>query len=579
MSCIHELMKHGADVEAKETSCDATPLHFTAAAGKPECVKVLLDDYGALLPAADKLGRTVLHHTCMTGNVSCIHELIKRGADVEARTKLEGSTPLHMAALANQPDFIKTLIDDYSASINAINQRGWTPLYAATSEGHIEVVKALTSYPQCDVTVKGYSWLDGTALDEADVKGYYGIKRLLKASYKHIETKPENLEMETRPVKECVSSVSRCNENNSLQQLPQTVINNTQAEFDQIEGASSWIDKKVYPQQLNCRFNPAQDYCHYDATHLTFASRYHSWNNLQFLLETCGADVSATDSLGRNALHRACTSDVDANAKVTYLLQRDKSLLNGIDKLQNEPLFYAALSGNSDVISTLIEHGADVSARGQFGRTALHVACHQGHVACIHELMRHGADVGTRDSDLEATSLHLASTTGQRDCITILLEDYGADVNAADKLGATALHVACQAGHVSCIHELMAHGADIHARCTEINCEGKKQKNSLTPLHLAAICNQADCVKTLIEDYGADVNALSKEHLTPLHFAASDGHIDVVKALLSYPQCDITIKTTLWFYSTALDYAKWRGCKDVVSLLEDRQEGTSSTEP
>ena len=99
--------------------------------------------------------------------------------------------------------------------------------------------------------------------------------------------------------------------------------------------------------------------------------------------------------------------------------------------------------------------------------------------------------------------------------------------------------------------------------------ENLSPKNSLAPLHVAAICNQPDCVNTLIEDHGADVNVVSKMHLTPLHFAASDGHIDVVKALLSYPQCDINIKASFLFYNTALGFAKWRGCENVVSLLED----------
>jgi ankyrin repeat protein len=67
---------------------------------------------------------------------------------------------------------------------------------------------------------------------------------------------------------------------------------------------------------------------------------------------------------------------------------------------------------------------------------------------------------------------------------------------------------------------LIEQGADINA----------KNKNSLTPLHAAAMAGDRDTVALLINK-GADVNAKSKDGLTPLHMASQQNHREVVELL------------------------------------------------
>ena len=262
-------------------------------------------------------------------------------------------------------------------------------------------------------------------------------------------------------------------------------------------------------------------------TCLTFASYVNDARTVRQLVEA-GCDVAARDSSGQTPLHTACWSDVDANSKVVFLLQRDASLVNASDYSNESPLHGAAGKGNSEVVKMLLDNGADVDARGQLGRTALHAACEGGHVACIHELMAGGAQIEARDSDTEATPLHLAAHFNHPDSVKALVNVYKASINATNKrgnnalhqaagkghvevvktllsfdncddnakgqLGRTALHHACSNGHVACIHELMAGGANIEARGNELEA---------TPLHLAAQFNHPDCVKTLVDVYKA----------------------------------------------------------------------------
>jgi hypothetical protein len=48
-------------------------------------------------------------------------------------------------------------------------------------------------------------------------------------------------------------------------------------------------------------------------------------------------------------------------------------------------------------VQTLLQHGADVAARDEDGRTSLHYASKNGHAAVVQTLLQHGADVAARD--------------------------------------------------------------------------------------------------------------------------------------------------------------------------------------
>ena len=82
----------------------------------------------------------------------------------------------------------------------------------------------------------------------------------------------------------------------------------------------------------------------------------------------------------------------------------------------------------------------------------------------------------------------------------------------------------------------MENNADVEARTRS------KEANE-TPLHVAASFNQHDCVKALLHDYGASINATNKDGRTALHLAVHHGCDDaLIRTLMSHPQCDITIR-------------------------------------
>ena len=55
--------------------------------------------------------------------------------------------------------------------------------------------------------------------------------------------------------------------------------------------------------------------------------------------------------------------------------------------------------GRLEVVKALIESGADVQKKGQFGYTALHAAAQSGHLDVVQALVLYGASVNCKNDD------------------------------------------------------------------------------------------------------------------------------------------------------------------------------------
>ncbi|KAH9203990.1 ankyrin repeat-containing domain protein, partial [Leptodontidium sp. 2 PMI_412] len=74
------------------------------------------------------------------------------------------------------------------------------------------------------------------------------------------------------------------------------------------------------------------------------------------------------------------------------------------------PLLQAVQNGQRGTIRLLLEHGASVSERDEYQRTALHFALASGHAKATDELLLHGANISPINKQ-GRTFLHLTSTT------------------------------------------------------------------------------------------------------------------------------------------------------------------------
>jgi len=161
-------------------------------------------------------------------------------------------------------------------------------------------------------------------------------------------------------------------------------------------------------------------------------------------------------------------------AAVQKLLDKGEDV-NALEMLAGwSPLHCAAGSSHPEVVALLLGRGADVSATGKMGGTALHAA-----------------------EDPESVRLLLAA---------------GADPIARTNKGATPLHSYAKSGNLTCAAALIDAGVDVDVR----DADGR------TPLCDAAASLQPSAVELLLER-GADPNARTAKGQTPLDLASALG--------------------------------------------------------
>jgi ankyrin repeat protein len=235
-----------------------------------------------------------------------------------------------------------------------------------------------------------------------------------------------------------------------------------------------------------------------------------------------GADVNAKDlQLGTtlNAALRAVPNFLPATT-IEELIKAGANV-NTADELQRStPLMWASQSGSVDAVQMLLKAGALVDVRDNLGRTPLIWAQvtpgyrGRSNPEVVSVLIDAGANVNASDPD-GVTALILAARADLTESIKLLLAK-GAQVNAKDRWGNSPLTSAFDSHYYAhadkdtvhhptplTIRTLLTAGADIHAG----------NSVAIPVLMLAARTNSLEALKMLLEA-GAQINATDQRGRT-----------------------------------------------------------------
>ena len=224
------------------------------------------------------------------------------------------------------------------------------------------------------------------------------------------------------------------------------------------------------------------------------------------LLLNAGANVNARSSLSTNEvtpLRLVC-----GNSNLKQLLRPGFGLNYDEDTTRENMQFTMGEDVfNSELISLLINSGANIEAQGKNGMNALLESCKAGHLDIVQLLVKFGADIHFKDG-FGANALHHAASGCHFDIVDWLLRR-GLDINSATHRGNTPLHLLVidqRNKNIEMIELLASYGANINAQNKELD----------TPLHNAA-CDKQYALECLLK-LKADITIRNQQNYSPLFY-------------------------------------------------------------
>jgi ankyrin repeat protein len=461
---------------------------------------------GADVNASQGDGMTALHWAALNGDAELAQMLLYAGANVGAKTRIGGFTPLHLAAQIGNAAVIAPLVAS-GAQVNAATSTGATPLMEAAHSGSAEAVRILIEN-KADPNVKEVA--NGqTALMFAAAADRAEVVKLLLAGGADIK------------------ATSRVEDFSKLT-------------------TSSEVDANGVPR-------PAPEARAGDVPGVTRPFNYNE------LIGKHGG-LSALHFAARQGAIAAAEALIAAGADVNQRCAGDRTT----------PMIVAAVNGQFDLVSYLLDKGADPNLVSEAGMFPLY------------------AVINTQwqpRSFYPQTKAYLQQKT---DYLTLMkkLLDKGADPNAriyrkpwfteynfeqlrTDDSGATAFWRAAYGADIAAMKMLIEAGADPNIRTMKIATrqfgQGGTRGGSDTdpsgrpPLptggpgmsalvavagtgysegfagnaHRYAPTGLLAAVKYLVEELGADVNAEDEDGNTAVHNAASRGDNEMILYLVS----------------------------------------------
>lgn len=465
-------------------------------------VKALLKS-GADVNAAQGDGMTALHWAATNGDAPLVQMLLSAGANVRATTRLGGITALHMASQGGHSEVVAALIAA-GANPNLATSTGATALMLAARSGSTDTVTRLVETgADINAKEKGFgqtALMIAAGLDRADV-----VKLLL-----------------SRGADAKIASA-----------------------VADLKSLTAVMDDGSGPPQP-----PAGAQRGPDVAGVTRGYRYN---------ELIGAQggLTALHFAARQGSVAAARALVEGGVNVNAVSPGDKA----------SPLLVAVINGHFDLAAYLIDKGADPNLASDAGVAPLYGVLNvQWAPIAAYPQPRAYLQQSHTYLDMLKLLLDKGADPNARVQRKVWYSGYNFDQSGVDEAGATAFWRAAYAADVAAMKLLVQYGADpsiptmrLFARRGPEDPAGGADKTGLPPIpvggphmppllaaagpgyalgfagnsHHVAPTGMLPAVKYLVEELGADVNALDADGNTAVHNAASHGDTEMVKFLVS----------------------------------------------
>uniref|UniRef100_A0A8C1RHV4 Poly [ADP-ribose] polymerase n=1 Tax=Cyprinus carpio TaxID=7962 RepID=A0A8C1RHV4_CYPCA len=487
-----------------------------------------------------------LFEACRSGDLERVKKLVCPENVNSRDTAGRKSTPLHFAAGFGRRDVVDYLLQ-HGANVHARDDGGLISLHNACSFGHAEVVNLLLQHGADANSRDNWNY---TPLHEAATKGKIDVCIVL---LQH-GAEPTIRNTDGRTALDLAEPSTKA------------VLTGDYRKDELLESARSGNEEKLMslltPLNVNCHASDGRK-----STPLHLAAGYNRVHTVQLLLQH-GADVHAKDKGDLVPLHNACSY---GHYEVAELLVKHGACVNAMDLWQFTPLHEAASKNRLEVCSLLLSYGADPNFLNCHNKSAIDLAP----TALLkerlaYEFRGHALLQAAREADMarfkkhlsletinfkhpltQETALHCVSTSAypKRKQICELLLRKGANVNEKNKDFLTPLHLAAEKSHNDIIEVLVKHEAkvsEIFHSCSKIysiihrNLGMKIHKSMIGhkiiigPFHFSVRSLQIGRSGSRKgKDTFSPIDVEGRQS-TPLHFAAGYNRVAVVEYLLQH---------------------------------------------
>lgn len=393
---LEMLLSFGADIHAP---CQGgTALHVASSRGSEAATEWLLQ-HGADANAALESGMTALHLAAEGDHANVARLLVQNGAKVNTSSR-SGITPLMRAAQYNGVSFAEVLLE-HGALVNLLDQWGRTAAACAAGAGNVEMLDLLADHG-ADLLVLNNT---GHALvhfaGEAD-----GSNALAWCARRGLDLNARTPLGTTALLQSIFDDAT--NSFDALLSLGADCTIGRTNGWTPIHSAARKPNDYFMRRLLEAGANKERR-AQTGETPLITAVRA-GVTNVVLLLLDAKAEIEATDNRHLNALWYAQSEE---NPSMFRLLLKHGANPDAIASAAAWPVIMSvAWAGNEEMLSDLLEYGADPNLTPPSGQSALFVALRRGHTNIMHTLLKAGADPGQRLVD-GMSPWHLAVIRGR----------------------------------------------------------------------------------------------------------------------------------------------------------------------